>query len=80
VISTGALWNFRPTLGKNCGEKRGVAREPADLCAQNALKFAREFEPLISCARNIFAAAKNAEKLAIRKGRCCLFSVICADF
>jgi hypothetical protein len=42
VISTGALWIGWITRRKNWGEKRGVARDLADLCAQNALKWARE--------------------------------------
>lgn len=33
-----------------------------------------------SGAQNPCVAAKSAEKLAINIGRCCLFSVICADF
>jgi hypothetical protein len=32
-----------------------------------------------SRAKN-FRSAENAEKVAIRMGRCCLFSIICAGF
>jgi hypothetical protein len=40
----------------------------------------RKFQLAIVRALKISATAETAEKLPIRTGRFCLFSVICADF
>jgi hypothetical protein len=80
VISTGALCNLRIAQRQECRETRGVSRDSGGCGARNALSGARQFRPLISRARKISAAAKTTEKLAVRMGRCCLFSVICIEF
>jgi hypothetical protein len=56
-----------------------------DSCLEHSLEMIcvrgrREFQLSISRAQELCVVAKSIEKLEIRMGRCCLFSVICAGF
>ena len=63
-----------------CGFRRDSWCDSRRFFARDARRKDAYFDLLICGARKTCVVAKTAEKLAIRVGRFCLFSVICGDF